>query len=916
MPSYKPTAGMKEEAERGLQWRREFGRGGTEVGIARARDIVNDRELSADTVKRMYSFFSRHEVDKQAEGFRPGEDGYPSNGRIAWAMWGGDAGYSWSKEKVAGMKEDRAAPDELKVGDFVEWDSSGGKARGRIEHIMRDGVLGIPDSDFSINATEDDPAALIRIYRDGEPTETLVGHKFSTLTKIAAIRSGEMGDARPFPNEHAARLEDPDKYESFRRKNNEGGEGIDFIYGILPEGGTELQAIRFDKDRFTPAEAKAWLNDHDFKAILFEEATGERAVEEELEERMKIEVKVEIDTDPQPDTPDVEDEVVSPDDVLPADAMVVEGDRKNVVALERRATDLDARSIDEKKRTVSIAVSSELAVARSFGNEILVHESGAIDMAFLASGRAPLLLDHDMEKQIGVIESVELSADKVLRAKVRFGRSALAQEVFQDVVDGIRSNVSVGYRVNKMERSPMEKDTYLVRSWSPLEVSVVSIPADPSVGVGRSAAALEPKPTVEPSIKKEVEMTDQVNLDAVRAEAAEAAARNAAAIIDLGVRHNKRDIADAAIKAGKSIEQFRGELLDVIGNDKPLDNSDIGMTKKEVRNFSIVRAIAALANPTDRRLREAAAFEFEASEAAAQRYGRSAQGIMVPVDVLGVWKQRDLNTSDDNELVATNLLAGEFIDVLRNQVSVMAAGARMLPGLVGNVAIPKKTAASSGGWISTEGGAASESEPTFGTVSLTPKNVGAFTDITRQLILQSTPSVEALVRDDLTQALALAIDKGALEGSGSSGQPTGILNTSGVNKPTAFAAAVPTFAEMVALETAVAEDNALMGNLAYITDAATYGGLKTKAKDAGSGLFVIENGQANGYNVIRSQQATAGNVYFGNFSDLLIGMWAGLDILVDPYTASSSGTVRVRAIQTVDVAVRNAVSFAYNNDTV
>ena len=715
----------------------------------------------------------------------------------------------------------------------------------------------------------------------------------------------------PFPNEHAARLEDPDKYESFRRKNNEGGEGIDFIYGILPEGGTELQAIRFDKDRFTPAEAKAWLNDHDFKAILFEEATGERAVEEELEERMKVKVEIEIETDDTSvvDMPEPEGEVINPEDVL-----MGEGDRKNVVDLERRATDLDARAIDQKKRTVDIAVSSELAVPRSFGNEILVHEQGAIDMAFIASGRAPLLLDHDMEKQIGVIESVELSGDKVLRAKVRFGRSALAQEVFQDVVDGIRSNVSVGYRVNKMERSTLDKDSYRVVSWSPLEVSVVSIPADPSVGVGRSAAALEPKPTVEPSIKKEVEMTDNVNLDAVRAEAAEAAARNAAAIIDLGVRHNKRDLADAAIKSGKSLEQFRGELLDVIGTDKPLENSDIGLNQKEKRSFSIVRAIAALANPGDRRLREAAAFEFEASEAAAQRYGRSAQGLMVPVDVLGVWKQRDLNTSDDNELVATNLLAGEFIDVLRNSVSVMAAGARMLPGLVGNVAIPKKTAASAGGWISSEGGAASESEPTFGTVSLTPKNVGAFTDITRQLILQSTPAVEALVRDDLTQALALAIDKGALEGSGSSGQPTGILNTSGVNKPTSFAAAVPTFAEMVALETAVAEDNALMGNLAYITDAATYGGLKTKAKDSGSGLFVIENGQANGYNVIRSQQATAGNVYFGNFSDLLIGMWAGLDILVDPYTASSSGNVRVRAIQTVDVAVRNAVSFAYNND--
>ena len=631
----------------------------------------------------------------------------------------------------------------------------------------------------------------------------------------------------------------------------------------------------------------------------------------EVQERATVKIEIEIDTE---DHPEMEDAAPASDAVdQPTE------DRKAPAEIMHRAIDMEAKAIDEKKRTVEIAVSSELAVERSFGKEVLVHEMGAIDLAFLASGRAPLLLDHDMERQIGVIESVELSGDRVLRAKVRFGRSALAQEVFQDVADGIRSNVSVGYRVNNMERSAANKDEYLVRSWSPLEVSVVSIPADPSVGVGRSAAALEPKPTVEPSIKKEVKMTDEVNLDAVRAEAAEAAAKNASAIIELASRHNKRDLGDAALRSGKSIEQFRGELLEAIGSDKPLENENIGLSQKEVRQFSVVRAIAALANPSDRRLREAAAFEFEASDAAAQRYGRTAQGIMVPNDVLGVWSQRDLATTTaaaGGATVATNLLANEFIDVLRNSASVMQAGARMLPGLQGNVAIPKKTAGSAGTWISTEGGAATESDPTFGTVTLTPKNVGAFTDMTRQLILQSTPAIEALVRDDLTQALALAIDKGALEGTNATGQPRGLLNVVGINKPTNFAAAVPTFAEMVALETAVAEDNALMGNLAYITDAATYGGMKTKLKDAGSGLFVLEGGQANGYNVIRTQQATAGNVYFGNFSDMLIGMWAGLDLTVDPYTASNTGTVRIVALQTVDVAVRNAVSFAWNSDGV
>lgn len=782
MPN-KPTDGMKTEAQRGLDWRREFGRGGTEVGIARARDIVNGSNLSDDTVKRMYSFFSRHEVDKQAEGFRPGEDGYPSNGRIAWALWGGDAGYSWARDKVKAMDENRAAPDALNVGDFVEWDSSGGMARGEIERIVREGTLEIPDSEFSIDATEEDPAALIRIYRDGESTDTLVGHRFSTLTKISAIESEDDDDA------------------------------------------------------------------------------DDRAEE-----------------------------------------------RKASVEIVHRANAMEAKVIDEKTRSVHIAVSSELGVERSFGKEILDHSEGSIDLEFLRSGRAPLLLDHDPEKQIGVIESVSLDGDRVLRSKVRFGRSALAQEVYQDVLDGIRGNVSVGYRVNKMERDEKDKNAYRVKSWSPMEVSVVSIPADPSVGVGRSTVAPEPEPKVEPSVKKDDTMSE-VNLDAVRAEATKAAAENAAEIVKLGQRHNKADLAAAAIGAGKTIDQFRGELLEEIGN-APLDNKEIGLSKKEVRQFSVVRAIRALANPTDRAAQEAARFELEASEAAARAYGTTAQGVMVPADVLGSWGRRDLNTSDDNEIVATNLMAGDFIDVLRNASSVMQAGARMMPGLVGNVSIPKKTAASSGGWISTEGGAASESEFTLGSVTMAPKTVGAFSDMTRQLILQSTPSVEALVRDDLTQALALAIDAGALKGTGSSGQPTGLYATSGINTDS-FTGATPTWAEIVGLETLVAEDNALLGNLAYIAPAGLYGTLKTTAKATNQAIFAVDpDGTMNGYRTIVSNQATAGYLLFGNFSDCLIGMWGGLDLTVDPYTASTTGTVRVVALQTVDVAVRHAVSFA------
>tara|TARA_Y100001972_G_scaffold57513_1_gene70655 strand:- start:250 stop:1494 length:1245 start_codon:yes stop_codon:yes gene_type:complete len=111
----KPSDGMVTEARRGLEWRREFNRGGTDVGVARARDIASGKNMSVDTVKRMFSFFSRHEVDKQAEGFRPGEKGYPSAGRIAWALWGGDAGFSWAKKKRAQIEREESKSEPVRL---------------------------------------------------------------------------------------------------------------------------------------------------------------------------------------------------------------------------------------------------------------------------------------------------------------------------------------------------------------------------------------------------------------------------------------------------------------------------------------------------------------------------------------------------------------------------------------------------------------------------------------------------------------------------------------------------------------------------------------------------------------------------------------------------------------------------------
>jgi HK97 family phage major capsid protein len=661
-------------------------------------------------------------------------------------------------------------------------------------------------------------------------------------------------------------LKDPSQYDSFRRENDAGGTGIDFIYGIK-NGTTEIQVIRFDKNRYSVAEAKKWLESHDFKPILFEEATEREAMEDN---RAMVSVSVHIDTEDQADVIEAIANMPQPEPT-PVDengneiVMDLSDDRK---AGERvtRSDAMEARVESVDDRRVSMSISSEAPVQRSYGDEVLDHKPESIDLSFINSGRAPLLLDHDPEKQIGVIESVSLDASaRKLRATVRFSKNALASEVYSDVADNIRGNVSIGYSIAKMVKEN-NGAIYRATSWRPMEASIVSIPADVTVGVGRSDATVtseaEPQGLIETPAQvapKETKMENSVNV-AVESRA-----------------------FDAPVQ------------------------QDVGLNQTEIKRFSLMRALRALANPTDRALQKEAAFEFECSEAAQRAFGQSAQGILVPADVLRQWNKRDLNTTDDAGLVGQNFRPDAFVDALRNASSVMQAGATMLTGLQGNVKIPKKSATSSGGWFA-EGSAASESEATFTSITMSPKTVGAFTDVTRNLMMQGSPDVESLIRNDLAASLAIAIDLGALSGSGSSGQPTGIRATSGINTKD-FAATNPTFAEIVGMETEVAADNALRGNLAYIINAAMAGALKTSAKDCGSGLFVLQNGEMNGYRTIVSNQAATGDAYFGNFADLLIGMWGGLDILVDPYTSSTTGTVRIVAMQSVDVAVRHAVSF-------
>jgi HK97 family phage major capsid protein/HK97 family phage prohead protease len=590
---------------------------------------------------------------------------------------------------------------------------------------------------------------------------------------------------------------------------------------------------------------------------------------------------------------------------------------------------VDRQAIDEDARTATLAFASETPYERHWGIEILDVTATSMRQGRLRSG-ANLLMDHDWKDVVGVVESVEIGADRVARAVVRFGKSARAEEVWQDVKDGIRRNVSVGYIIHKAQLVETKDglETYRVTDWEPFEISLVSVPADTTVGVGRSAddagdapAAVESAPAAAASeseaqptpISEEKAMTEAVEVVEQRNHAAEIT--KIAASIPGGA-----ELAMSAIQRGLTVEQFQREAIEKLAS-KPVPTADIGMDKKEVKRYSLMRAINALANPTDANAQRAAAFEREVSDAVEQKLGKQARGFLVPFEV----QKRDLvvgTPTAGGNLVATDLLAGSFIEVLRNAMVLPGLGTQMLTGLVGNVAIPKQTGAATAYWVA-ESNAPTESQQTIGQVAMSPKTVGAYTEISRKLLLQSSIDVESMVQTDLAAVLGLAIQQAAISGTGTSNQPAGLLTLITPSVVGGTDGAAPTWAHIVELESDVAVANALVENMAYLTNAKVRGKLKTTSKVSGQNGFIWENGDTpvNGYraavtNAVPSnlnKGASTGvcsAIIFGNFRDLVIGMWGGLDLMVDPYTGSTAGTVRVVALQDVDVAVRYTESFA------
>lgn len=633
-------------------------------------------------------------------------------------------------------------------------------------------------------------------------------------------------------------------------------------------------------------------------------------------------------------------------------------------------------------RIRDLSFSSEAPVERWFGGEILDHSPGSMRTDFIDSGRAPLLINHDMwEQPVGVIErgSVKVGKDKIGRARARFGSSTRADEALTNVDDEILCNTSVGYRVYEMrfEAEKNGEDTYRVVDWEPHEISLVSVPADRSVGVGRFGSISATRAATPQN-------GDRMNENETQAAGSGAASGAGAATANLNEQtqrmaaaRTEQEAADAAriqvirgeqqyrsaldlekarvntirtlckannidermqnmwITGGTHVESVAEDILKIVqerGNTKPTSAAALGLSEQETQRFSVVKAIRAVADKNWNK----AGFELECSRAIAQKMNKVPEDnkFYVPFEVqrravdqraIDMHARSGMYGAKNNHLtradvVGTSSAGGylvetvnlSFIELLRNRTVAFRLGATTLSGLVGNVNIPKQTGAATAFWLSTESTQITESDQTFGQLSFAPKTVGGYTEISRLLLLQSSPDVEGIVNADLAAVVGIALDSGIISGSGSGGQPKGIVGLSGVGNPSGMTTLG--LSGLINFQTAVGAANVVPVRGGWAAPFTVSGLLRQRNEFANtySPLWYgsIWDGTMLGYPAMASAQIGSGTMIFGDWAQVVVAEWGVLEIEVNPYANFQAGIIGVRAIMTVDVGVRYPAAFS------
>lgn len=564
---------------------------------------------------------------------------------------------------------------------------------------------------------------------------------------------------------------------------------------------------------------------------------------------------------------------------------------------------------DDAEEIYEFVASSEQPVERWFGDEVLSHARGAIDFAYLKRNAA-MLVNHNPNLQVGAVKTFDVGEDRKMRLGTKWSRSAFAQEIRQDVDDEIRTQVSIGYRVQKAKRTRVAdvekgvRDEVTVTRWTPYEMSIVSVAADVAgTGASRGQTSdekfdvdIEDGEAVGEARKMgEVEEKAAAEKAKVDAEAAATAARAATRRVEVGEEHgdakeivklakayNRQDLIPAAIERGLSVREFKDELLDVLGTKgKPVGarEATVDVPEKDRKRFSYRAALVGACLLADGKAHRFKGLEREMHDELEaklpQEFDRHG-GVHVPMAMNpNTWDRIALQhmqraypldsatTGEGKEGVFT--AQGEFIELLRNRLVVAPMGARMLPGLVGPVTFPRQSAAGTFVWYTEEAAAIADSMLTLDTVALSPKTGMSSTGYTRQLLGQESIGIEVLVRDDLAKIHALGIDQACLIGSAAAGQPRGIALQSGVGVVDfgagANANAAPAFSKLVDMEATIEDANAGGGAQGFVMTALTAGTcrktLEFPTAPGGSPIWTgsFERGMVAGYRAMASNQA-------------------------------------------------------------
>lgn len=610
--------------------------------------------------------------------------------------------------------------------------------------------------------------------------------------------------------------------------------------------------------------------------------------------------------------------------------------------------DLDelAKRFSEGDDRIPISLSSEAPVERSFGTEILDHSPESVDLTYARDG-LPFLLNHNTDIQIGLIEDVRVEGGRV-HGRVRQGNHPDASHVFADIRQGIRKNISVGYRVDRL--TPDEKRSGTFRAaWTPMEGSTVPVPADINVGVGRDTGGavfpvevVVPEPTTAPKAEQtERKMSENASgaVPTVTGPSAEDTRKAMVEIINLAREHNMVEHVEGWLSRSMSPDAVAKEILarkreNVKPTEAPAGHIDL--TQREHRTYNLANAIGMAADAM-RGQGKFEGLEREVSDEIAKRTGKAPRGLYVPLNVQKPFVDTSSRASLTGQTAGTSSLGGaavqtdilSLIDLLRNRMQVRALGATVLTGLSNNISFPRQITANTFNWTGENPSSANTpGKGTFDNVTLTPKTGMVSTAYSRQLLLQSSFDVSSWVANDIAAVNALGVDLAAIEGTGTT-QPTGIYTQTGVTAITLGSnGAALDWDDIVNFETQVAANNADIGPMAFLTSPVVRGKLLTtlRSTTAGSQYLWTDENTMRGYPAVASNQIrnnyTTGTstticsgMIFGVWSELIVGEFGGaMELIIDPYTGAGQNMIVVHSVLMVDVAVKHPKAFAFTKE--